>query len=96
MIRIALAIAMTLGLSGCAAQLGPLLATVGQDPQKAVELETDVLDAAVTPIPVYCGGAPASIREQFRERINGLPRLNGVAELGVWCAGDPPLTLGAP
>lgn len=86
--------AVALGLSGCAAQLGPLLASVGQDPQKAVELETDVLDTAVTPIPIYCAGAPKLVRDQLRERINTLPRLAGAAELGVWCAGDPPLTLG--
>lgn len=94
MMRIFLAGALALGLSGCAAQLGPLLAAVGQDPQKAVEVETDVLDAAVTPIPVYCGGAPMPIRNQLRDRINGLPRMAGAAEIGIWCAGDPPLTLG--
>ena len=86
---------LALALSGCAQGLGTLLAAVGQDPARAMEMETKALDTAVTPIPVYCLGHPLA-REQFRNRVNDLPRMKGVAEIGIHCRGDAPLVLGLP
>lgn len=85
--------ALALTLSGCVSgSLGPLLSTVGVDPAKVTELEDKAIGHAIRPIPVYCGGT-LTTREAFRERVNTHPGMGG-AEIGIWCEGDPALTLG--
>ena len=89
-----------LGLSACAgpADYFSLLSDVGVNPddaaKKAQEVEDATLGNMAKALPVYCH-APGVARSILRERFNGRPEAKG-AQVGAWCPGDPPLTLGAP
>lgn len=64
--------------------------------KKAADVETKVENAtlgnAMKALPPYCK-VPDTIRSAFRDRANSQPTAGG-NKLGVWCVGDPPLTLG--
>ena len=95
MIAIAVIIA-TLILGACSTIDLSLLEDVGIDPAKAEatvkKIEDATLGNAAKALPLYCK-APKSARDVFRQRINDRPEAKG-AKLGVFCPGDPALTLG--
>jgi len=86
----------TIMLSGCATFDLSMLGDLGVDPEKALDkakgVEDAVLGNAVKPLPIYCKAPPVA-RDVFRARVNARPESQG-AQIGVWCPGDPPLTLG--
>lgn len=55
-------------------------------------LDEKVVGTSVKSVPLYCK-VPLAARSKVRAHINGQPNIGG-NQLGVWCVGDPPLTLG--
>lgn len=92
--RVCIPIALAFMLAGCAGLDFSALGEIGLNPEKAKEIEDKTLGNAVKPLPVYCK-APSSARALIRARINARPEAEG-AQIGVWCPGDSPLTLGTP
>lgn len=60
------------------------------DTAKTVEDHT--LGNALKALPKYCK-LPARARNAFRDRVNERPEGQG-NQMGIWCKGDPALTLG--
>lgn len=93
-----LSLVAALAVSGCAGFDLAMLGSLGVDPAKATEkvkkIEDATLGNAVKPLPFYCK-APGTARALFRSRVNARPEAKG-AQIGIWCPGDSPLTLGAP
>ena len=93
-------IAFPLVLGGCAAVETLVEEYAGEDGlgllEKASEVGGKVEDAtlgnAMKALPKYCK-VPKATRKLFRERANSRMETEG-NQIGVWCAGDAPLTLG--
>lgn len=59
----------------------------------ADNIEDATIGNAVKALPKYCI-LPGAARSLFRDRINARPEAGG-AKIGIFCPGDPALTLGA-
>lgn len=59
---------------------------------KAGQVEDATLGNAMKALPKYCK-VPSAARKVARGRINGRMEAQG-NQIGVWCVGDPALTLG--
>jgi hypothetical protein len=93
-------IALPLALGGCdtlSAAVGMYGGQGGLDlltqiEQGADKVEDVTLGNAMKALPQYCK-VPAATRKLFRDRIDARKEAEGNL-IGVWCKGDPVLTLG--
>ena len=56
-------------------------------------VDEKVVGNAVKAVPLYCK-LPAGARSKVRGHVNGQENIGG-NQIGIWCHGDPALTLGA-
>lgn len=100
MIRIVMAIALVLSLAACDT-FGPVLSLLPGGGDKSLlermeetggVVDDKVIGNAVKGVPIYCKLPPA-VRGNARDHINGQANIGG-NKVGIWCVGDPALTLG--
>lgn len=92
--RYLLAAVMAVTLSGCGTMslLDGDLSLLEDVADTAKTVEDATLGNALKALPKYCK-LPDRARAAFRDRVNDRPESQG-NQMGIWCKGDPALTLG--